>query len=168
MHRFRCISLVIMLICTGAFIPGCTWYSTSGGLPSHINTVGVEFFENTTVETGLEEVLTRALSDQILSGSQFRYGSARVSDAVIRGSIARVVDEPLTYTPGQVSQNQIVVFVDAEAWDRVKRRSLWQREGVQGRGTYDPSGGQSARQAAFTTAFTEVARTVLDGMSSGW
>ena len=151
-----------------ACVAGCGYYSTSGGVPSHINTVGVEFFENATVETGLEEQLNRALSDLIVSQAQYRYGSARAADAVIRGRIVRFVDEPLTYTPGQASRYQITVFVNAEAWDRVRRRALWQRDDVPGRGTYDPAGGQTARQAAFSAAFSEVARVVVDGMSSGW
>ena len=158
---------LVALLLTGLFC-ACAYYSTGGGMPSHIRSVGVEFFENTTVETGLEEQMTRSLSDLLLSQSQFRYGSARSADAVIRGSIVDFLDEPLTYAGGQVSQNQVTVRVDAEVWDRVKRKTLLKREGIRGQGTYDPSGGLVGRQAAFREAFREVSQTIVDAMTSSW
>ena len=147
---------------------GCGYYSLSGGLPSHVRTVGVDFFENTTVETGLEERLGRALGDQILGRPQFRYASARVSDALVRGRITAVHEEPLAHTGDQVTEYQVLLTVDAEVWDRARRRALWQGNTIRGLGTYDPAAGLSARDQAYTQAVDEVAKLIIDGLLSGW
>jgi len=149
-------------------LAACGYYTVGGGLPSHIRTVGVDFFENATVETGLEARLARALSDEVVGRAQFRYASARISDALVRGRIVSAVDEPLAYTAGQVTEYQIVVTVEAEVWDREKGRALWEHDAVRGRGTYDPAAGLQAREAAFATATGEVAKFVIDGLTSGW
>jgi hypothetical protein len=149
-------------------VTACPYYSTSGGMPSHIRSVGVEFFENTTMETGIEEYITRALNDILVKESQVRYAPPRTADAVVRGKIRGYVNEPLTHAAGAASQFQVRISVDAEVWDRVKRRTLWKRTGLQGQAAYNPSGGISARQKAFQTAFGHVAREIVDGMKSGW
>jgi len=149
-------------------LAGCAYYSTGGGVPEHMKTIGAEFFENETAETGLSEYMTRALSELLLSRPQFRYGSSRNADAVVRGTVIDLVDEPLTYSGGQPTQYQVLVRIDVEVYDRVKRRTLWQREGLEGQGVYDPAGGLVARQEALGTAFRELAGRVVDGIVSGW
>jgi len=156
------------LVIAATAVAGCGVYTTSGGVPSHVRTVGVAFFENATVETGLEGRLAQALTDNILGRSQFRYASSRVADAVIRGRIVKVQDEPLAYTGDQVSQYQVVVIVSVEVWDRTKRRTLWESDTVRGLGTYEASGGLDARDEAHSAAVTEVSQQVIDGLMSGW
>ena len=167
MHHRSTVRVLAIAMCM-LLIQGCAYYSTSGGLPSHIKTVGVEFFENSTVETGLDEYITRALADILVSESQVRYVPPRVADAVVRGTIVRFVDEPLTHAAGQASSFQIEVSVDAEVWDRVGRRTLWKRSALRGQASYNPSGGLTSRQEAFAKAFRVVAREIVDGMRSGW
>jgi len=140
----------------------------SGGIPAHIRTVGVEFFENRTVEAGLEEQLSRAISDRLVAQSQLRYASSRVADAVVRGTIVEVREEPLTYTGAQASRYQVTITAQAEVWDRVRRRALWERDVVRGQGTYDPTTGLAGREAAYSQAVREVAQHIVDGLLSGW
>jgi lipopolysaccharide assembly LptE-like protein len=158
----------VALIACAILATGCPYYSISGGMPSHIKTIGVEFFENTTMETGIEEYITRALSDILVKESQVRYAPPRTADAIVRGKIVGYVNEPLTHAAGAASQFQVRISVDAEVWDRVKRRTIWKRSGLQGQAAYNPSGGFSSRQKAFQTAFADIAREIVDGMKSGW
>lgn len=152
----------------GLAASGCGVYSVEGGLPSHVRTVGVEFFENSTTEAGVEERLSRAISDQLVTRSQVRYAPFSGADAIVRGSVTRVNEEPLTFSGTQVSRYRVTVLVDASVWDRARRRNLWEREGIQGQGQYDATAGGAGRDAAYAAAIQEAARQVVDGFLSGW
>jgi hypothetical protein len=147
---------------------GCGYYSVSGGLPGHVRTVGVEFFENRTAEGGLEDQLNRALSERVVNQSQIRYASARAADAIVRGAILRVHEETLTFTGEQATSHQVSIVVRAEVWDRVRRRRLWERDEVRGQSTYDPAQGLAGRENAYARAVNDVARQIIDGLLSGW
>jgi len=166
--RARAAAGTVFAIVVGLTTTGCGVYSVEGGLPSHVRTVGVEFFENSTTEAGVEERLSRAISDQLVTRSQVRYAPFSGADAVVRGRVARVSEEPLTFSGTQVSRYRVTVLVDASVWDRVRRRNLWEREGIQGLGQYDATAGVAARDAAYAAAVQEVARQVIDGFLSGW
>lgn len=147
---------------------GCGYYSVEGGLPGHIRTVGVEFFENATAEPGLEERLSRAISDQLVSRSQVRNAPFSASDAVLRGTVVSAKEEPLTFTGTQVSRYRVTIVVNASAWDRARRSTIWERDGIQGQGQYDAAGAASSRDAAYSAAIQEAARQIVDGFLSGW
>ncbi len=164
----RAIGRRIFAIVVGLTTTGCGVYSVEGGLPSHVRTVGVEFFENSTTEAGVEERLSRAISDQLVTRSQVRYAPFSGADAVVRGSVTRVSEEPLTFSGTQVSRYRVTILVDASVWDRARRRDLWEREGIQGQGQYDATAGVAARDAAYAAAIQEAARQVVDGFLSGW
>lgn len=147
---------------------GCAYYSVSGGLPDHIKTVGVDTITNETVESGVDEMLYRALSDKLVGRPQFRYASSRLADAVIRGTVQKVVDEPFVYSGDRVSEYQIALVGQAELYDRVRRRVIWSSATLRGLGTYDATGGMIAREDAMNSAVTDFATHVIDGMTSGW
>jgi len=149
-------------------VVGCGYYSVSGGLPDHIKTVGVDTITNETVESGIDEMLYRALSDKLVGRPQFRYASSRLADAVIRGTIEKVVDEPFVYSGDRVSEYQIAVVGQAELYDRVRRRVIWSNSTLRGLGTYDATGGLNAREDAVNTAVADFASQTIDGMTSGW
>jgi hypothetical protein len=147
---------------------GCGVYTLSGGMPDHIRTVGVDLFENRTSEPGVDDWMSRALSDRLIARPQIRYGSMRVADAVIRGAVRQVIEEPLEYSGAQVTRYQVLLIVDAEVFDRVRRRALWSGDGIRGIGSYDATGGIAARERAFATAVGDAAQQIIDGMVSGW
>lgn len=164
----RTLVRTVLHILSLALISGCGVYSVSGSLPGHVKTVGVEFFENRTTEGGLEDQLSRALTDRIYRQSQVRYASARAADAVVRGAILRVHEETLTFTGEQATSNRVVVIVKADVWDRVRRRTLWERDELRGQAAYDPAQGLPGRGAAYAQAVDDVAQQVVDGLVSGW
>ena len=164
----RAIAVRACALLVGLAASGCGVYSVEGGLPSHVRTVGVEFFENSTTEAGVEERLSRAISDQLVTRSQVRYAPFSGADAIVRGSVTRVSEEPLTFSGTQVSRYRVTVLVDASVWDRARRRNLWEREGIQGQGQYDATAGGAGRDAAYAAAIQEAARQVVDGFLSGW
>ncbi|HDS74910.1 MAG TPA: hypothetical protein ENN56_05135, partial [Firmicutes bacterium] len=137
---------------TGAIVSlavaGCAYYSVTGGLPDHIKTVGVDTIVNETVESGVDEMLYRALGDKLVGRPQFRYASSRLADAVIRGTIRNVVDEPFVYSGDRVSEYQIVIVGEAVLYDRVRRRTVWSNNTLRGIGKYDATGGTIAREEA--------------------
>ncbi len=158
------VALAAALLCAS----GCAYYTLSGGLPGHIGTVGVDYFENATLEVGAGEILATAVGDELVEKSQFRYASARIADAIIRGSVLQVVEEPLSYTGEQASEYQVLVIVRAEAFDQVRRRALWSGDDVRGMGTYDATAGLAARDEALRVALADIARQIIDGMLTGW
>jgi hypothetical protein len=147
---------------------GCGYYSLSGGLPDHIATVGVEPFENHTVESGVSNQLLRSLGDRLVNRPQFRYASSRLADAVVRGEIIDIVEEPLSYTGDQATQYRIAILVEANLFDRSRRRTLWTNNQLRGFASYDATSGVSARETALTESVDSIAEQIVDGMASGW
>lgn len=165
MHLWSRTAVMAALMCAAS---GCGIYTVSGGMPQHIRTVGVDLFENRTVESGVDDWMSRALSDKLIARPQVRYGSTRIADAVIRGAVRQVIEEPLEYSGAQVTSYQVLLIVDAEVFDRVRRRTLWSGEGLRGLGSYEATGGIAARDRAFEAAVGDAAQQIIDGMVSGW
>ena len=59
------LTIVVLLVLA---VAGCSYYSVSGSLPSHIKTCAVPLFENETVEAGVIEEITAQVVDAIIKG----------------------------------------------------------------------------------------------------
>jgi hypothetical protein len=118
---------------------GCGIYSFSGStLPSHIKTVEIPIFENTTLEPGIEDDVTSELSNELLK-SQLRPAN-RDADATISGSITRYVNRPHTFGAGgadvQVEQYIVQITANVEFFDNRKEEAIF-KGAVSGEGVYN-------------------------------
>jgi hypothetical protein len=128
------IIIVILLLLTS-----CSIYSFSGStLPSHIKTVEIPIFENTTLEPGINDDVTTVLSQEVLK-SQLRPAN-RDADASISGKVTRYVNRPHTFGAGgvevQVEQYIVQVSAEVEFYDNRKDEVIYKGT-VSGEGVYN-------------------------------
>src|SRR6185503_5798470 len=88
---------VLLVAAVGSGGAGCG-YTLSSVLPAHIKTLAVPVFANNTVEYGLSDDVTQALSDAFLREGRLRLVSERDADAILRGTVVSYKNQVFGYT----------------------------------------------------------------------
>jgi hypothetical protein len=145
-------------------ITGCGIYSFSGSsLPSHIKTVAVPLFDNTTAYYGVSQSLTDGIIDALIQDNTLKIASPQNSDSILKGSIMTVREQAGTYDRSeQASDFKVFVTVNLIFEDRVKKENLWEETWTEW-GEYESDMDEGIREAA--EKFTE---KILNRMVSGW
>ena len=160
--------IVPLLLLMGACITGCSHYSVSGSLPSHIKTAAVPLFDNETVEPGIVEEVTETVINAIISNGAMKVVGESQADAVVNGTIMNVRDEADTYSRSeQAKQFKIRIFADVRFFDRRKNRVIWEEKGLEGWARYDASS-PTAREDAKKEALKMLAGLIIDKTVAGW
>ncbi len=150
-------------------ISSCSYYSTTSGLPGHIKAVGVGFFDNYSVEAGLDERLARAITDKLLTRTDVTFTAARAANAVFEGTIKSVTEGPSAYgASDQARRFRITVSVEARFVDRLEGDWVWDNDSLYSEVEYDPAGGNAARQKALDEAAADLSSQIVDRATSGW
>jgi len=159
---------MLLLLVPGGFITGCSHYSVSGSLPSHIKVAAVPLFENETVEPGIVQEVTETVINAIISNGAMKVVGESQADAVVNGTIMNVRDEADTYSRSeQAKQFKIRIFADVRFFDRRKNRVIWEEKGMEGWARYDASS-PSAREDAKKEALKMLANLIIDKTVAGW
>ena len=146
----------------------CGFYSFSGSLPSHLNTVAVPLFENRTAEFGISEEITDMVIDEFNRDGSLKIADRSGADVLLEGSIIRIDDRAGAFTRQEEVQDlKIYLTVKVMCTDQVKRQTMWD-ERVTQFGTYDPSTGADGRLEAITEAIEKISEEVLNKTVSGW
>jgi len=146
----------------------CGFYSLSGSLPSHLNTIAVPLFENKTAEFGISEEMTDAVIDEFTKDGSLKLSDRSGSDVLLEGSIIRIDDRAGAFTrQEQVQDLKIYLTVKVKCTDQVKRLSMWD-ERITQFGTYDPSTGADGRLDAISEAVEKISEEILNKTVSGW
>ena len=106
------------------FLAGC--HPAALVLPSYIQNVGVEVFQNRTSEFGLETLLTQRTLQQFQMDGRMQIEDPSRADLVVRAVITRYVEEPLMYDPKTnfVLQYRISLVYDLAAVDQKEKRTI--------------------------------------------
>ena len=168
MYKKYLISLCVLL-----FI-GCSYYSVSGSLPAHIKTAAVPLFQNETTEAGIVEDVTDAVEKAIIENGSMKIVSEFQADAVVNGTIIDVIEEADVYSKDEVAdQFKIRIIAHVSFFDRVKNRTIWEEERIEGWSQYDASGstgGESSvlREEGKRKALEMLAKEIIDKTVTGW
>jgi len=150
------------------FFLECGYYSVSGSLPGHIKKAAVPLFENETVETGIVEEVTEAVTDAIIRNGSMQIVRESQADAVVNGTIVNVRDEADTYSSSEkAKQFRLRIIADIQFYDRVKNRVIYEEKGIEGWARYDASNA-SAREDAKSDASKMLANQIIDKIVAGW
>lgn len=115
--------LTLLLIFTG-----CT-YSFNPSLYSHIESIAIPVFENETVKYGLAEPLTKQLIEAFMEDGSLRICGAKEADSILNGKIVKYEKRPFIYDEYEkVSFFKIIIRIEVQFRDRVRDRTLWNRE----------------------------------------
>ena len=152
---------------------GCMYSFTGGGLPSHIRTVYVDLFENSTSEEPLRSEIQRALQTQLPRELGVRLAPQASADAIVRGRITgydelTVNVDPNTDPQGrlQTRQRRLQITFDAEIYDLGNDQSIWKGSSVAAVGNWDPQ--SQTVLVARGLAVTDVVRKIVQGAQSQW
>ncbi len=161
---FALLTLVMLIL------QGC--YSFTGAsLPSHLHTVAVPLFDDTT-QAGIaefRETITRNLINKIESQSTLSIeADPSRSDAVLKGAIVSYSDEPsqLGSATERAVTNRITIVLQADFDDRVKNTRLFSQTFV-GFADYQ-AGSYTAQQTAIQSAYNMAVEDLFNRMISNW
>ena len=117
---------------------GCGVYSFSASrLPGHIKTVAIPVFENVTPEPGLEQEVTQAVTAEFVRDNSLRVVPESRADSGLYGRVIRYQNRVFGYNAqAQTEEYEVVIEVEVEFKDLVKRKTLWKEEALLGRTTY--------------------------------
>jgi len=145
---------------------GCGYYSTSSSLAPHIKNVSIPLFDNETQEVDLVEKITDAVTNGIFSDGHLKIVGEFNSDAVLRGNIIKVVDEPDTYSREEdASKFRIRIFISLEFFDRKKNEILWEEPSIEGFGIYDTD---EDRDSGIQDALNMLAERIVNRLITDW
>jgi hypothetical protein len=146
---------------------------TGGGLPSHIRTVYVDLWENSTTDEPLRAEVQTALQRQLPRELGVRLAPQASADAIIRGRITGYDEVTVNVDPNtdpqgrlQTRQKRLQLTFDAEIFDIRENAVIWRGGSIAAQGTWDPQG-QTVLEAR-EEAVTDVVRKIVQGAQSQW
>ena len=151
---------------------GC--YSlTGGGLPSHIRTVAVLAFDNTTVQPLLETDIQRELQTALPRNLGVRLAEEAVADAVVRGTVVGYEEVAASIRPSEqdsdrvpVAQRQVRITYNAEIYDLKQDRRIWAAQSQSVVGNYQPD--SERPEVGRSRAIKEISNRMVEGAQSQW
>jgi hypothetical protein len=120
---------------------GCGIYTFSGStLPSHLKTVDVPLFANSSLQANVAEEITDSLSKRVLSTNLLRIVPTK-GDATVSGKVTGYTNTPRSYGNAGVrsvtiSEYEVRIVVEVEFADNKKNSRLFKGT-VTGKGTYN-------------------------------
>lgn len=152
---------------------GCIYSFTGGGLPSHIETIAVLPFENTTTQPLLESEVQQALQTELPQDLGVRLVEESMADAIVRGRITGYDETATSVLPSRgqeqvvVPQRQVRITYSAEIFDTAEERILWRAQSLVGIGNYSPQSNETALEGK-ARALTDLVEKVIAGAQSQW
>ncbi|MXY48892.1 MAG: hypothetical protein F4Y38_06265 [Gemmatimonadetes bacterium] len=161
---------LIPLLSACMVVTACYYSTSQGSRAGDIRNIVIPLFDNTTVETGIQETLTDEVIERFLTNGEFRIVDLRQADAAIIGVITDLQEESVAFSEGTLAREVrlwIVVDVRFESVD--KKEVIWEERQLRTFGDYAiDTGTDSDREPALTTAIEKMADEILNQSISGW
>jgi len=140
-------------------VGGCGYTIGMGGnLPSHIKTVAVAVFVNSTQQPAVETVITAAVINAFVTSGRLKVVSVRESDSILEGDITGYDLDSIAYNPQiNITEYRLRVRVNILFRDVKQGTTLWKQDGLEQWADFRVEGqvsetlareGVAARQAA--------------------
>ena len=125
--------LLLLLLALPLFSSGCGYALVGRGnfLPADITTVHIPPFVNRTTRVELEQQVTQAVADEMVSRSRMRVVSnEKDADALLRGTINSFAIQPVSYEQAVATQYQVSVTASIELIDRrtEEKKVIWKND----------------------------------------
>jgi outer membrane lipopolysaccharide assembly protein LptE/RlpB len=144
---------------------GCG-YTVGGTLPSHIQTVSVPIFRNTTREPGVESLITRAVVEAFSTNGRLKVVGSSQADAILDGEITGYSVSSIAFDKdSNVRLYRLIVTVNLRMRDVKRNALLFQQSGVQEQSDFRVQGQVSQtisrEETALRGAATEIGRAIV-------
>ncbi len=155
----------LLLVC---MICSCSYYSFSGSLPPHLETIAIPLFDNSTPEFGVAEELTDTVIQEFTRDNSLKIADRQQADLVLEGEISRIDDRAGAFDENEQVQNRkLYMTVRVNCTDQVKKQILWE-DRITRWGEYDPVAGPDARLQGIDEAIDKISQDILNKTVSGW
>lgn len=150
---------------------GCSHYSFSAAMRTHISTVAVPVLENETLEFAAGQDITDTIIDVLSEDGTLRVVERENADSIIRGSVVTYSRSVMSYDAGGTPRDYKVRAVARLAYEDLTRGEVVWQQDVEGWAVYSESGtGEelTTEAEARAEAFGNLARDVLAMTVQGW
>lgn len=166
----------MILLALVAALPGvgsCGYTTSPALLPSHLKTVAIPVFENTTTEYTLEQDVTNAVIDRFVKDNHLRVVDERTANAVIHGKLTGYKNAVFGFSAAARAQEYRVTLTCSVVFkDLVKNREIWNEPELIKTANYFVVNvpGDSARTEldGRKEAITKIADEILTRSVEGW
>jgi outer membrane lipopolysaccharide assembly protein LptE/RlpB len=162
MTRWRALALVAALV---GLAGGCG-YSLRPSLPGNVKTVHIPTLQNRTQEPGVEDFVTRALTQALVTSGVAKIAPAETADAVLEGSIVEYSLTSLAFDrTSNVTQYRLQIGLSLELRNQRTGEVLWKQDRVQERADF-PVAGQvtttiAREEDAVRRAAIDISRAII-------
>jgi len=150
---------------------GCSHYSFSSAVKTHISTIAVPVLVNETLEYGAEQDLTDAIISEFTDDNALRVVGEEEADSILRGAVVLYERPVMSYdASGNPREYKVRVVARLSYEDLTKNSVVWEDE-VEGWAVYSESGEGGAlatEDEARAYAFEKLAQDVLSKTVQGW
>lgn len=104
----------------------CAYTTSTALLPSHLKTIAIPVFENTTTEYTLEEEVTDAVIQRFVADNHLKVVDERSANCVIKGRITTYRNAVFGFSQSaQAQEYRVTLGASVTFKDLVKNRELW-------------------------------------------
>ena len=168
--RDRCAAALVAALFALAFA-GCSHYSFSSAVKTHISTIAIPVLVNETLEFGAEQGVTDALITEFSEDNALRVVGEDVADSILRGTVVLYERPVISYdASGNPREYKVRVVAKLSYEDLTKNEVVWEDD-VEGWAVYSEvgeGGDLSTEEEAREYAFEKLAQDVLSKTVQGW
>jgi outer membrane lipopolysaccharide assembly protein LptE/RlpB len=144
---------------------GCG-YTVGGTLPSHIQSVSVPIFRNSTREPAVESLITRAVVEAFSTNGRLKVVGSSQADAILDGEITGYSIASIAFDKdANVRLYRLIVTVNLRMRDVRRNSVLFEEHGVQEQADFRVQGQVSQtisrEETALRVAATEIGRGIV-------
>ena len=151
---------------------GCMYSLTGGGLPPHVRTMYVEYYDNSTPHEILRGDVQREQQQELPRSLGVRLAPQTAADAVVRGKLtsydeATVNIDPNTSPGGRITaeQRRVQITFDAEIYDVRNDAVIWTGTSISAIGNF---GRGEDVNVGRERAVREIVQKIVEGAQSQW
>ncbi len=156
---------------TALVLTGCSHYSFSSAVKTHISTIAVPVLVNETLEFGAEQGVTDALVKEFTDDNALRVVREEEADSILRGAVVLYERPVISYdASGNPKQYKVRVVARLSYEDLTRNEVVWEDE-IEGWAVYSEvgeGGDLSTEEEARDYAFEKLAQDVLSKTVQGW
>jgi hypothetical protein len=162
---------LLALALVASSLAGCSHYSFSSAVKTHISTVAIPVLANETLEYGAEQGVTDALINEFTDDNALRVVGEEQADSIIRGAVLLYERPVVSYdAAGSPNEYKVRVVASLTYEDLTRNEIVWEGE-VEGWALYslDGSAGTlTTEEEARLYAFQKLAQDVLAKTVQSW
>ncbi len=172
MKRFPRSALLLLV----AALSGCGYSLVGRGsnLPAEVRKVQLLPLENGTPRSQVDQILTRALSTELVNRHRFEVlSSATEADAVLSGKVSSFTLNPVTFDDqGRATEYEIAIVVSVKFKEVAPEKLLYENDGYLFRGSYEVQvselGFQDRETAAIEATAKDFAESLVTDLLEGF